>query len=132
MTFCVLRSLVICAILRSAALTEASTSEIIFVPPRMDLYLRFSGMAKEIYSEYTDRIEPYGIDEAWLDVSASSSIKGDGMKIAKEISDRIKHELGITVSIGVSWNKIFAKLSSDYKKPDAITQFHRDNYKNVV
>ena len=98
----------------------------------MDLYLRFSGMAKEIYSEYTDRIEPYGIDEAWLDVSASSSIKGDGMKIAKEISDRIKHELGITVSIGVSWNKIFAKLGSDYKKPDAITQFHRDNYKNVV
>ena len=54
------------------------------------------------------------------------------MKIAKEISDRIKHELGITVSIGVSWNKIFAKLGSDYKKPDAITQFHRDNYKNVV
>ena len=84
--------------------------EIIFVPPRMDLYLRFSRMAQEIYSEYTDLREPFGIDESWLDVSASTSIKGDGMKIANEISKRIQHELGVTVSIGVSWNKIFAKL----------------------
>ena len=67
--------------------------EIIFVPPRMDLYLRFSRMAQEIYSEYTDLREPFGIDESWLDVSASTSIKGDGMKIANEISKRIKHEL---------------------------------------
>lgn len=89
--------------------------EIIFVPPRMDLYLRFSRMAQEIYSEYTDLREPFGIDESWLDVSASTSIKGDGIKIANEISKRIKHELGVTVSIGVSWNKIFAKLGSDYK-----------------
>lgn len=79
--------------------------EIVFVPPRMDLYLRFSKMAREIYSEYTDLIEPYGIDEAWLDVTASS-FKGDGMKIAQEISSRIKYELGVTVSIGISWNKI--------------------------
>ena len=63
--------------------------EIIFVPPRMDLYLRFSRMAQEIYSEYTDQREPFGIDESWLDVTASTSIKGDGMKIAKEISSRI-------------------------------------------
>jgi DNA polymerase-4 len=89
-------------------------------------------MAREIYSEYTDKIEPYGIDEAWLDVTASSTIKGDGMKIAKEISERIKYELGVTVSIGVSWNKIFAKLGSDYKKPDAITEFHRGNYQDIV
>lgn len=106
--------------------------EIIFVPPRMDLYLRFSRMAQEIYSEYTDFREPFGIDESWLDVSASTSIKGDGMKIASEISKRIKHELGVTVSIGVSWNKIFAKLGSDYKKPDAITEFSRENYKNLA
>ena len=106
--------------------------EIIFVPPRMDLYLRFSRMAQEIYSEYTDLREPFGIDESWLDVSASTSIKGDGIKIAKEISKRIKHELGVTVSIGVSWNKIFAKLGSDYKKPDAITEFSRENYKNLA
>lgn len=106
--------------------------DIIFVPPRMDLYLRFSKMAREIYSEYTDRIEPYGIDEAWLDVTDTNCIKGDGVKIAHEISDRIKYELGITVSIGVSWNKIFAKLGSDYKKPDAITCFDRGNYKETV
>lgn len=78
--------------------------EIIFVPPRMDLYLRFSAMAREIYAEYTDKIEPYGIDEAWLDVTASSQVKGDGMKIAQEIRERIRHELGVTVSIGISWN----------------------------
>lgn len=89
--------------------------KIIFVPPRMDLYLRFSKMAREIYSEYTDKIEPYGIDEAWLDVSDSRNLKGSGMTIAREISHRIKYELGVTVSIGISWNKIYAKLGSDYK-----------------
>ena len=82
--------------------------DITFVPPRMDLYLRFSKMAHEIYSEYTDRQEPYGIDESWLDVTDSATIKGDGLRIATEISRRMKAELGITVSIGVSFNKIFA------------------------
>ena len=94
--------------------------DITFVSPRMDLYLRFSRMAHEIYAEYTDRQEPYGIDECWLDVTGSSSLKGDGLLIAQEISRRMKSELGITVSVGVSFNKIFAKLGSDYKKPDAI------------
>ena len=103
--------------------------DIVFVPPRMDLYLRFSRMAHEIYSEYTDLYEPYGIDENWLDVSASATIKGDGLKIAEDISRRVKSELGITVSIGVSFNKIFAKLGSDYKKPDAITTMYRDEFK---
>ena len=103
--------------------------DIIFLPPRMDLYLRFSRMVQEIYSEYTDKIEPFGIDESWLDVSESAGIKGDGYSIAKEISERMKKELGITVSIGVSFNKIFAKLGSDYKKPDAITTMGKDEYK---
>lgn len=103
--------------------------DIIFLPARMDLYLRFSKMAQEIYSEYTDKIEPFGIDESWLDVSESAGIKGDGYSIAKEINERIKKELGITVSIGVSFNKIFAKLGSDYKKPDAITTMGKDEYK---
>ena len=103
--------------------------EINFISPRMDLYLRFSKMAHEIYGEYTDLQEAYGIDESWLDVTDSVSIKGDGEKIAKEISGRMKSELGITVSIGVSFNKIFAKLGSDYKKPDAITTMHRDEYR---
>ena len=103
--------------------------EINFISPRMDLYLRFSRMAHEIYGEYTDLQEAYGIDESWLDVTDSVSIKGDGEKIAKEISGRMKSELGITVSVGVSFNKIFAKLGSDYKKPDAITTMHRDEYR---
>ena len=106
--------------------------DVIFVPPRMDLYLRFSSMLREIYGEYTDKIEPYGCDEAWLDVSDSISLKGDGRKIADEISARVKKELGITVSEGISWNKIYAKLGSDYKKPDAITEFNRENYKSLI
>lgn len=104
--------------------------ELNIVSPRMDLYLRFSRMAHEIYGEYTDLQEPYGVDESWLDVTASSSLKGDGYKIAKEISNRMKSELGITVSIGVSFNKIFAKLGSDYKKPDAITTMYEDEFKS--
>ena len=106
--------------------------EIIFVPPRMDLYMRFSKMASEIYSEYTNRIEPFGLDESWLDVSDSTTIKGDGEKIAKEISNRIKYELGVTVSIGVSFNKIFAKLGSDYNKPDAITTMYRKEFQSTA
>ena len=104
---------------------------IVFVPPRMDLYLKFSRLAHEIYADYTDLQEPFGIDESWLDVTGSA-IKGDGMTIAREISARFKKELGITVSIGVSWNKIFAKLGSDYKKPDAVTEISKDNYKDLV
>lgn len=104
--------------------------DITFVPPRMDLYLRFSKMAHEIYAEYTDRQEPYGIDESWLDVTDSATIKGDGLRIATEISRRMKAELGITVSIGVSFNKIFAKLGSDYKKPDAITTMYENEFQS--
>ena len=102
--------------------------EINFISPRMDLYLRFSKMAHEIYGEYTDLQEAYGIDESWLDVTDSVSIKGDGYKIAQEISNRMKSELVITLSIGVSFNKIYAKLGSDYKKPDAITTMYRDEF----
>lgn len=103
--------------------------ELNFISPRMDLYLRFSQMAQEIYGEYSDLIEPYGIDECWIDVTGSSSIKGDGYKIAEEISGRMKNELGVTVSIGVSFNKIFAKLGSDYKKPDAITTMYENEFR---
>ncbi|MCD8120867.1 MAG: DNA polymerase IV [Clostridiales bacterium] len=106
--------------------------EIQFIEPHMDLYLRFSWLAHEIYADYTDLQEPFGVDESWIDVTDSCALKGDGMKVAQEISSRIKFELGITVSIGVSWNKIFAKLGSDYKKPDAITQISRENYQQIV
>lgn len=97
-----------------------------------DRYIRFSKLCRKIYSDYTDNIEPFGLDEAWLDVTGSSYIGGNGKEIAEEIRHRIKHELGITVSIGVSFNKIFAKLGSDYKKPDAVTVITKENYKDIV
>nr|WP_027872401.1 DNA polymerase IV [[Eubacterium] cellulosolvens] len=106
--------------------------EIVFIPPHYDRYMRFSRMAREIYGEYTDLVEPFGLDEVWADVSASRTIKGDGRQIAEEIRARIKRELGLTVSIGISWNKIFAKFGSDYKKPDAITEITKDNYRDIV
>ena len=106
--------------------------DLILFPPDFPKYLYFSKRAQQIYADYTDQIEPFGIDESWLDVSGSVGLFGNGLTIAQEISARIKQELGLTVSIGVSWNKIFAKLGSDYKKPDAITVFDHDNYQDLI
>ena len=97
-----------------------------------DLYLKYSRLVKKIYSDYTDRIESFGIDEAWLDVSESVKLFGSGEKIAELIRKRVREEIGLTVSIGVSFNKVFAKLGSDIKKPDAITIINKDNYKQIV
>lgn len=111
---------------------KQSCPELVVVPPNFSLYKRFSEMAREIYLEYTSRVEPFGLDEAWLDVTGCIASDSSGMNIAEEISQRIKRELGITVSIGVSYNKIFAKLGSDYKKPDAITRISKENFKDIV
>lgn len=105
---------------------------LVMLPPDMGEYIRFSQMAREIYEDYTDQIEPFGLDENWRDVTGSVGMFGSPMTIAREISDRMKFELGITCSIGVADNKITAKLGSDYKKPDAITRIERDNYREVV
>ena len=105
---------------------------LVVLPPDMAEYIRISKMAREIYEDYTDQVEPFGLDESWLDVTGSVGLFGAPMTIAREISDRIKFELGITASIGVSDNKITAKLGSDYKKPDAITRIEADNYKEIV
>lgn len=106
--------------------------DIIFVPAHYDLYTRYSGYTREIFQRFTDQVEPFGLDEAWLDCTASRSLLGNGEEIAKKISDTVKDELGITCSIGVSWNKVFAKLGSDYKKPDATTVISRSNWKDIV
>ena len=103
--------------------------DLIVVPPNYPLYLRFSRLCRKVYEDYSEYIEPFGLDESWLDVTGDLR---SGMDIAEEIRQRIKYELGITVSIGVSFNKIFAKLGSDYKKPDAITRIGRDNYKDIA
>ena len=106
--------------------------DIVFVPPHYDLYMKFSEIAREIYGEYTDQVESFGLDECWLDVTGSTGIFGDGKTMADEIRKRIKFELGITVSVGVSYNKIFAKLGSDLRKPDATTVIDREHFREVV
>lgn len=105
---------------------------LIFVPPQYDQYLKYSKLARSIYERYTDLVEPFGMDECWLDVSGSRDIAGDGMEIAEKIRRSVKEELGLTVSIGVSFNKIFAKLGSDMKKPDAITEITNRGYKEKI
>ena len=106
--------------------------EVLFVPPNFERYTKFSSLAREIYAEYTDRVEPFGLDEAWLDISENTPIFGSGKTIADQIRNRIRFELGLTVSIGVSFNKVFAKLGSDMKKPDATTVItHEDFHQSV-
>lgn len=106
--------------------------DIIFVEPHYDLYIKYSNIAREIYNEYTNQVEPYGIDECWLDVTGSTHLFGDGKNIADKIRKQIKSELGVTVSVGVSYNKIFAKLGSDMKKPDATTVITSEHFKEIV
>lgn len=106
--------------------------DLIVVPASYGKYQKYSSYVREIFRDYTNQVESFGLDEAWLDITGSLGLFGDPVKIAKEISERIKRELGITVSIGVSFNKITAKLGSDYKKPDAITVIEPDTYKQIV
>jgi len=111
---------------------KAKCPHLILVAPDFKNYVKFSNRVRQIFLEYTDFVEPFGMDEAWLDVTGSMKLFGDGKKIADEIRERIKLELGITASIGVSYNKIFAKLGSDYKKPDATTVITRENMASIV
>lgn len=106
--------------------------DLITLPPLHEKYAEFSEKAKEIYRRYTDMIEPFGIDECWLDVTGSTMLFGNGEEIAHRIRREIKAELGITISVGVSFNKVFAKLGSDMKKPDAVTVISRENFKQKV
>lgn len=105
--------------------------DLVLLPPRFELYLSFSRMAREIYSNYTDLVEPFGLDEVWADVTGCVNVSS-GKLLAEDIRRRIKTEMGVTVSIGVSFNKVFAKLGSDYKKPDAVTEFSRENFREKV
>ena len=106
--------------------------DLIVVPPQYDQYLKYSKLTQAIYQRYTDLIEPFGMDECWLDVTGSRIVCGDAMSIAENIRRSVREELGLTVSIGVSYNKIFAKLGSDMKKPDAITEIRKDTFMEKV
>ena len=113
-------------------MAEQKCPGIVFVPPHYELYMKHSRLVRQIYSEYTDQVEPYGLDECWLDVTGSTRLFGSGEEIADKIRKRVKSELGVSVSVGVSFNKIFAKLGSDLKKPDATTVIECDRFKEVV
>ena len=106
--------------------------DLVLLPPIYDKYEEYSKKAQEIYKRYTDLIEPFGIDECWLDVTGSTVLFGSGEEIAYKIKEDIKKELKITASVGVSFNKVFAKLGSDMKKPDGVTVISRENFKEKV
>lgn len=105
---------------------------LICVPPQYDQYLKYSRIVRSIYARYANDIEPFGMDEAWISIHGCGSVRKDGLEIAEEIRQTVKEETGLTVSIGVSFSKIFAKLGSDMKKPDAITVLDEENWREKV
>lgn len=100
--------------------------KLVLVPARHGVYGEYSKKVNEIYSRFTNKVEPFGLDESWLDVSGSRKLFGSGVEIADKIRKTVREELGLTVSVGVSFNKVFSKLGSDYKKPDATTLISRE------
>ncbi len=111
---------------------EAKCPGLVVVSAHFERYVKYSRLARNIYCEYTDMVEPFGMDECWLDVTASRFAFGDGKSIGEALRERMKRELGLTISIGVSFNKVFAKLGSDMKKPDAMTLIPPDSFQEKV
>ncbi len=107
--------------------------DLVLLPPHHDRYREYSHLINTIYGQYTDLVEPFGIDESWLDITGSMHLfGGDPRAIADGIRERIRRELGLTLSVGVSFNKVFAKLGSDYKKPDATTVIPPEGWQSIV
>ena len=107
--------------------------ELVLVPPRHRVYQKVSQRVNALYLQYTDQVEPFGIDESWLDVTGSLSLlKMDGRGVADELRRRVREEIGITISVGVSFSKIMAKMGSDLKKPDATTVLTRENFRERI
>ena len=118
-----------------SALWEARKAcpDAVIVPPHYGLYQRYSALARRIYNEYTDLVEPFGLDEAWLDLTRTLALHGgDVLLVAREISERMVAELGVSVSVGISWNKIFAKFGSDHDKPDGLMRVTPENAPALV
>ena len=111
---------------------KSKCKNLVLVKPHYEKYREYSKKIFEIYCRYTDLVEPFGMDECWLDVTGSQKLFGSGEKIANELREVIKREVGVTISVGVSFNKIFAKMGSDYKKPDAVTVITKDNFKSLL
>ena len=105
---------------------------LICLPPQFELYQKYSKQVREIYTRFTDKVESFGPDECWLDVTHSQKLFGSGEQIADTLRRTIREETGLTISVGVSFNKYFAKLGSDLKKPDATTVITRENFKEKI
>ena len=107
--------------------------DLVLLPAHHGLYREYSKKVNAIYDRFTDLIEPFGIDESWLDVTNTLHLfGGDPKALADRIRNTVREELGLTISVGVSFNKIFAKLGSDYKKPDATTVITVDDFRQIV
>ena len=107
--------------------------ELVVVPPHHDRYAEYSEKVNAVYQRYTDLVEPFGIDESWLDITGSMHLfGGDARRIADEIRAVVRRELELTLSVGVSFTKTFAKLGSDYKKPDATTVIGREDVERIL
>ncbi len=106
--------------------------QLIIVKPHYDMYVKYSAELRRIYNDYAFNVEPFGLDECWLDLSTGIKNFKDGVFVAETLKEQVKKELDITVSVGVSFNKIFAKLGSDLKKPDAVTLISPQNYKEKI
>lgn len=106
--------------------------DLLIIPPSYDKYIYYTDLVKEIYHEYSDHVESFGLDEAWIDYTDSERLFGDPILCAERIQERVEKEIGLTVSVGVSWNKVFAKLGSDMHKPKGFTVITKQNYKDVV
>lgn len=124
-----------CGVKTAMTLWEARRlcPQAIIVPPHYELYLQYAHHARSLYNEYTNLVEPFGLDEAWLDITYGvQSHNENPHSIARAIATRLTRELGITTSVGISWNKVFAKFGSDYRKPDAITVVSPDDVASIV
>jgi len=106
--------------------------ELLLVPAHHEKYGAVCERINAIYESYTDLVERFSIDESFLDVTGSRHLFGSGQEIADELRRRIREEIGVTISVGVSFNKAFAKMGSDYKKPDATTVISRENYRELL
>ncbi len=113
-------------------ISKQKCPDIVFCEPHYDEYVKYSKIVFDIYTSYTDRVESFGIDECWLDVTGSERLFGSGEQIANELKERVKRETGLTISVGVSFTKTLAKLGSDLKKPDAVSVLDEKNYLSII
>ena len=107
--------------------------DLVCIPPHHKRYAEYSKLVNQIYYRFTDLVEPFSIDESWLDITGTAHLfGGDAVAVADRIRAAVREELGLTVSVGVSFNKVFAKLGSDYKKPDATTLLSPENWREIL